>query len=45
MTPHPLDPLSAGEIRAAGEPIAREAVVICWNRDDGALCGLAGAIP
>ena len=70
MTPHPLDPLGADEIRAAaailrrdqgvgerwrfasielrepskatvrdasrpGDPIAREAVVICWNRDDG----------
>ncbi|HEX2409752.1 MAG TPA: primary-amine oxidase [Solirubrobacteraceae bacterium] len=71
MTPHPLDPLSAEEIRAAaailrrdqgvterwrfasielrepskdavrdftpGDPIAREAVVVCWNRDDGAV--------
>ena len=69
MTPHPLDPLGPGEIRAAaailrrdqgvgerwrfasielrepskatvrahraGDPIVREAVVICWNRDDG----------
>ena len=69
-TPHPLDPLSADEIRAAvavlrrdrgvgdgwrfasielrepakeavrdfaaGEPIEREADVVCWNRDDGA---------
>src|SRR5688500_2176639 len=68
-TPHPLDPLSAEEIRAAaailrrdrgvgeswrfasielrepskqevrdftpGDPIRREAEVICWNRDDG----------
>jgi primary-amine oxidase len=67
-TPHPLDPLTAGEIRAAaailrrergvderwrfasielrepsketvraftpGDPIAREAEVICWSRDD-----------
>ena len=67
-TPHPLDPLSAGEVRAAaailrrergvderwrfasielrepsketvraftpGDPIAREAEVICWNRED-----------
>ena len=63
---HPLDPLSAGEIRAAvavlrrdrdvgtnwrfgtielkepakaalasGDAIAREAIVSCWNRDDG----------
>jgi primary-amine oxidase len=71
MTMHPLDPLSADEIRAAaallrrergvserwrfasielrepskavardfrpGDPLAREAVVICWNRDDGAV--------
>jgi primary-amine oxidase len=71
MTAHPLDPLSADEIRTAtailrrdcgvtdrwriasielrepakqavrdfrtGDPIAREAVVICWNRDDGAV--------
>jgi primary-amine oxidase len=69
VTPHPLDPLSAEEIRAAtailrrdrpvtdrcriasielrepakdiagrfapGDPIARAAVVVCWNRDDG----------
>ena len=68
-TPHPLDPLSADEIRTAaailrrergvgerwrfasielreppkdvvrafnaGDEIRREAVVICWNRDDG----------
>jgi primary-amine oxidase len=68
---HPLDPLTAGEIRAAtsilrrdrgvderwrfasielrepsksavkshrpGEPVARRATVICWNRDDGLL--------
>jgi primary-amine oxidase len=68
-TPHPLDPLSADEIRttativrrdhgvderwrfasielrepakevvrdfSAGDPIRREAEVICWNRDDG----------
>ena len=68
-TPHPLDPLSAEEIRtaativrrdhgvderwrfasielrepakevvrdfSAGDPIRREAEVICWNRDDG----------
>jgi primary-amine oxidase len=68
-TPHPLDPLSADEIRAAaailrreqgvgerwrfasielrepskdvvrdfgaGDAIRREALVICWNRDDG----------
>ena len=71
MTPHPLDPLSADEIRAAagilrrdrdvgerwrfasielrepskaiarglasGDPIRREAVAVCWNRDDGAV--------
>jgi primary-amine oxidase len=71
MTPHPLDPLSGDEIRAAAallkrekqlterwrfasielsepskqtvkdfsrnDPIAREAIVICWNRDDGAV--------
>lgn len=71
MTPHPLDPLTADEIRtaasilrrdrdvgqrwrfasielrepsketvrdfAAGDPIVREAVVICWNREDGAV--------
>jgi primary-amine oxidase len=71
VTPHPLDPLAAGEIRQAaailrrdrevgerwrfasielrepskqavrefepGDPIAREAVVICWNRDDGGV--------
>ena len=70
-TPHPLDPLSADEIRAAaailrrdrgvserwrfasielretskaivrefaaGDPIRREAVVVCWNRDDGTV--------
>jgi primary-amine oxidase len=69
MTGHPLDPLSADEMRAAaailrrdhgvtgrwrfasielrepskqvvrehapGDPVAREATVICWNRDDG----------
>jgi primary-amine oxidase len=69
VTPHPLDPLAADEIRAAaailrrdqgvgerwrfasielrepskqtvrdyrpGDPIDREATVICWNRDDG----------
>src|SRR5687768_11005411 len=66
MTEHPLDPLTADEIRAAaailrrdhgvterwrfasielrepgkqalreGAPLAREATVICWNRDDG----------
>jgi primary-amine oxidase len=68
-SPHPLDPLTAGEIRGAaailrrdsgvsdrwrfasielrepskatvrafapGDPIRREAVVVCWNRDDG----------
>ena len=68
-SPHPLDPLTADEIRAAaailrrdqgvderwrfasielrepskqavrefapGDPIRREALVICWNRDDG----------
>ncbi len=67
--PHPLDPLSADEIRSAvavlrrdkdvgprwrfasielsepskesarshsaGDPVAREALVVCWNRDDG----------
>ena len=71
MTPHPLDPLTAEEIRAAaailhrekdvgdgwrfasielrepskatvrdfapGAPIDREAVVVCWNRDDGSV--------
>jgi primary-amine oxidase len=68
VTPHPLDPLAADEIRhaaailrrdqdvgerwrfasielrepskqtvrefSAGDPIAREATVVCWNRDD-----------
>jgi primary-amine oxidase len=71
VTAHPLDPLSAEEIRAAAttlrrdrgvgerwrfasielrepskatvrdfapeQPIRREAVVVCWNRDDGAV--------
>ncbi|HEX5621388.1 MAG TPA: primary-amine oxidase [Solirubrobacteraceae bacterium] len=63
MSPHPLDPLSAEEIRQAaavlrrdhgvgdrwrfasielreppkGEAIARQAEVICWNREGGAV--------
>jgi primary-amine oxidase len=71
VTAHPLDPLTADEIRraaailrrdqgvadrwrfasielreptkqtvrefSAGDPIHREAVVICWNRDDGSV--------